>query len=371
MPNYTDLLNLFMPVVGGDYGVWGNFLNESIKLLDESVVSSNFAQDSGLHSGLNFYYKSGRIIHQNSLVEVSSGSVLLSDSAINYVEVSMTGSVSANTVGFTIGSIPLFQVETAGGSINTISDKRAYMQANHESPTGSTIIADNDGNVLVNGAVAETTAEKSWSLKQGVDPTTSTADQITIFATQGANSTLGLRTEQAIDNNLLRTKINGEDRYLYTREVNSNPVSGFISSNVTVTNTTTETTLMQMTMPGKNSPSGQFIKGNLIGFLSTSGPTQVCTITFYIGLDTITIPNVTGATYTNDHFTFYFMLFVKGTAEYSASVFPNYGGEYSAQVVDFTDNFQTDTILKATATWTVASTSNILNAVGGCYEVKS
>jgi len=74
---------------------------------------------------------------------------------------------------------------------------------------------DNNRNNLINAASAETSSVGALTMKQGTDPTTSSADQISIFATSGADCTLGLRTEKAVisetptpDRTLL-VKING------------------------------------------------------------------------------------------------------------------------------------------------------------------
>ena len=71
------------------------------------------------------------------------------------------------------------------------------------------------GNHLFNQATSETSQVGGMCLKQGTDPTTRTADQISIYATAGANSTLGLGTEQVIasesptPDRTLTVKING------------------------------------------------------------------------------------------------------------------------------------------------------------------
>jgi hypothetical protein len=52
--------------------------------------------------------------------------------------------------------------------------------------------------LLVNGATKETSSYGAISIKQGTEPTNSTADQISLFATTGANCTLGLRTEATV-----------------------------------------------------------------------------------------------------------------------------------------------------------------------------
>jgi hypothetical protein len=84
-----------------------------------------YAEDPDNHSGLNFYYKAGKVRNDATITDTAAGSVALTDDTTNYVEVDpSTGTVSDNTTGFTSGKIPLFQVVTASGSISTVTDKR-------------------------------------------------------------------------------------------------------------------------------------------------------------------------------------------------------------------------------------------------------
>ena len=85
---------------------------------------------------------------------------------------------------------------------------------------------DDNKNSLINGASSETSSVGAITMKQGTDPTSSSADQISIFATSGANATLGLRTEQAVVaetdetkfSHKLAVKINGSNYYLMLTE---------------------------------------------------------------------------------------------------------------------------------------------------------
>jgi hypothetical protein len=96
----------------------------------EALTLADFAEDSGSHSGLDFGYKAGKVRDDNVVNDVSADVVTLADDDTNYVEVLPSdGTVSANVVGFTAGSIPLFEVVTASGAIDTVTDKRAFMGA--------------------------------------------------------------------------------------------------------------------------------------------------------------------------------------------------------------------------------------------------
>jgi hypothetical protein len=81
---------------------------------------------------------------------------------------------------------------------------------------------DKDGNFLLGGAAVETSSAGALSIKQGTNPTTNGADQITVYATSGANATLGLCTEVAVAaeedetkfSHKLAVKINGADYFI-------------------------------------------------------------------------------------------------------------------------------------------------------------
>jgi hypothetical protein len=80
-------------------------------------------------------------------------------------------------------------------------------------------------NILINGATSESSAYGAITIKQGTDPTSSSADQLSIFATSGANCTLGLRTEASVvtesatPTSTLIVNINGTNYKLLLEEV--------------------------------------------------------------------------------------------------------------------------------------------------------
>src|SRR3989304_7258373 len=126
--SYTTNMNLGKPTIGNSYNSWGTELNDQcLDILDAAILSNNFSENAASHSGLNFYYKGGRILDNVTTRIVIAGFILLTNTAINYIEVSTAGTVSANTTSFTDGSIPLFMATTAGGVITGVTDKRAYM----------------------------------------------------------------------------------------------------------------------------------------------------------------------------------------------------------------------------------------------------
>lgn len=98
---------------------------------DITVIFFGHWFDEGTHDALDFYYEYGKTAeprdNQNPLWhEVDASHVGLTDDDVNSVEVTEEGTVSANVTGFTVGSIPLYQVTCASGAIVTAStvDKR-------------------------------------------------------------------------------------------------------------------------------------------------------------------------------------------------------------------------------------------------------
>jgi len=82
--------------------------------------------------------------------------------------------------------------------------------------TWTTALAiDNSGNALFMGASKETSQVGGLSIKQGTDPASNSADQVTLYATAGSDSTLGLCTEATVtsetvtSDRTLAIKING------------------------------------------------------------------------------------------------------------------------------------------------------------------
>lgn len=77
--------------------------------------------------GLSLNYENGSLRDDNTVVVVASGSVALTDNSTNFVEVDSAGVVTANTVGFNSGRVPLAEVSTSGGFITALIDKRAWL----------------------------------------------------------------------------------------------------------------------------------------------------------------------------------------------------------------------------------------------------
>lgn len=79
-------------------------------------------------TGLTLGYVGGEMIVDGVLTTVADGTLLLTASQTNYVEMTRAGVVSANITAFTPGRIPLYTAVTSGTAITTLTDVRAINQ---------------------------------------------------------------------------------------------------------------------------------------------------------------------------------------------------------------------------------------------------
>lgn len=124
---------------------WPSGASISARLTAESLKNlpppGDFAPDPTTTSGLTWGYGAGRV-HATS---VSAGTVTLTASATNYVEVDNTGTVSVNQTGFTPGRYPLREIVAGGAAITTSTDRRRWL-----TPAG---VMTADGSVPMSGAL--------------------------------------------------------------------------------------------------------------------------------------------------------------------------------------------------------------------------
>jgi len=73
---------------------------------------------------LTWAYFGGIVLVGAVLTHIANGALLLTANAINYVEATIAGVVSRNSVGFTAGSIPLYTVTTNATTVTTYIDHR-------------------------------------------------------------------------------------------------------------------------------------------------------------------------------------------------------------------------------------------------------
>lgn len=163
---------------------WGAATNNSLRTLSEYVLDT-FAYDPVASTGLQYAFRAGVIVSGGVVTKVAAGTVTLASASTNYVERTATGVVSANTVGFTAGSIPLAVAVTSIGTISTVSDRRApaMLQANGVVPGHAALGVPNTFTGLItaqSGIVSARTTGAAITASKGVD-----ADRSWIRWTQG------------------------------------------------------------------------------------------------------------------------------------------------------------------------------------------
>lgn len=109
--------------------------------------ASNFDVPSTL-TGLSFPVSGGVFKEGDSVYSVNPASLTLDDDTTNYVFIdtdqssATNGTVISNTTGFTTDIIPLYEVVTAGGSITSVADKRAYLTRQMQFSGNGVLVTD-------------------------------------------------------------------------------------------------------------------------------------------------------------------------------------------------------------------------------------
>ena len=110
-------------------------LNELFDRLTMAAGLSHRSLDAG---GLSFPFGVGTFFLYDAWVDIPAGSLVVSASSTNYVELSITNpfGITANTTGFTPGRVPLFEVDTNGSGVTAVRDRRQLI--NLGQPGGET-----------------------------------------------------------------------------------------------------------------------------------------------------------------------------------------------------------------------------------------
>ena len=125
---YTGGLSQFLNDVLAEISAGAVGITADARDIDSLALGGGtFGQDDDTTSGLTFGHLGGRLFNGNAIVSVAAGTVLLSSSTTNYVEVSRAGVVSKNTVGFTSGAIPLYEIVTGASSISIVSNRKTLL----------------------------------------------------------------------------------------------------------------------------------------------------------------------------------------------------------------------------------------------------
>lgn len=94
--------------------------------LDAMSPSMLFGRRQASSSGLTWGYYGGAFLVDGVVTQIVNGTVALSASTTNYIEVTRAGVVSKNTTGFSAGSTPLYAVVTGASSVTSYDDWRTW-----------------------------------------------------------------------------------------------------------------------------------------------------------------------------------------------------------------------------------------------------
>jgi hypothetical protein len=94
--------------------------------LGQVLIATHFGYNPATTTGLTFGYLAGAVRSGGTVTAVAAGTVALTASTTNYIQVSGAGVVSVNTTGFTSG-IPLWTVVTGASAITSWTDMRTAL----------------------------------------------------------------------------------------------------------------------------------------------------------------------------------------------------------------------------------------------------
>jgi hypothetical protein len=124
IPMSDELEDIWAAIDSGTIGITADA--EDIDSLAKG--GGHAEQDTDLTSGLTFHWQAFRIFDGQASQTISAGSLLLTGSTTNYVELGRDGTVYANTSSFTAGRLPLWQIATGTSSITTVTSKKPLLQ---------------------------------------------------------------------------------------------------------------------------------------------------------------------------------------------------------------------------------------------------
>lgn len=88
---------------------------------------TDFDNDAGTTTGLTYGYQAGVIRSGVTVTSVNAGTIALTASVTNYIEVDGSGTVSKNSTAFTAGRFPMATAVTDGSGITALTDKRGLI----------------------------------------------------------------------------------------------------------------------------------------------------------------------------------------------------------------------------------------------------
>jgi len=100
-------------------------------MFDAASPAMIFGRRASTSAGLTWGFYGGRMLVDGVLTAIANGTVALTLSTTNYVESTRAGVVSANTTGFTAGSIPLYTIVAGATTVTSYTDERTWVQPLH------------------------------------------------------------------------------------------------------------------------------------------------------------------------------------------------------------------------------------------------
>lgn len=94
------------------------------ELFDAASPATLFGRRASTSTALTWGYYGGSFEVDGVYTAISNGTLALSASTTNYIEVNRSGTVSKNTTGFTAGSYPLYTVVTGASTVSSYTDHR-------------------------------------------------------------------------------------------------------------------------------------------------------------------------------------------------------------------------------------------------------
>jgi len=113
-------------------------------MFDALSPASFFGRRASTSSGLTWGYYGGTMLVDGALTQIANGTLALTGSATNYVEINRSGSISKNTTGYTPGSIPLYTIVCGASIAWPYTDHRAWVQPKDQTSNASVAVTSAD-----------------------------------------------------------------------------------------------------------------------------------------------------------------------------------------------------------------------------------
>ena len=98
-------------------------------MFDAASPAMLFGRIASETTALTWGYYGGAILVGNTPTQIANGTLSLTASTTCYVQATLTGVVSFNTTGFTLGQIPLYTITTGTATVTAYTDQRALAYA--------------------------------------------------------------------------------------------------------------------------------------------------------------------------------------------------------------------------------------------------